>query len=324
MQSPSALVILSLAAGAAALRDVPKGYCHDCEVTCFEDCALKFDREITVPDVTDTVRNSKKATAVEAHMKKKLYGVVLGQVGAEPAKNKTEALKDNFVSCLQKDQCSCATDAAAKKKMSMLRSSSKQRCTVGQRPCAVGCASKSLPAPSLVQQSQSVKPGPSDPEDASIPWSINVHPVKINSFATGRQGLETCFKSCLAATCGCEDAPGMEAIDDLMAAIKKNDMAKDPVDDSSPMWQYKHAAIEECGKGMHGKKITKGLYADLAGGPEGWVEVCSEDFFKAMGKAPDVEMKNCKSAKALLAGCLWDEVKNECVCYSRFTDDDKL
>merc|ERR1719375_119850 len=76
-------------------------------------------------------------------------------------------------------------------------------------------------------------------------------------FATGRQNLERCFKSCLAATCGCDDAPGMEAIDDLNGAIKANDMAKDPVDDSPPQWQYKKAEIVDCGKGMHGKKITK-------------------------------------------------------------------
>merc|ERR1719235_2993857 len=106
-------MLLAMASGSAALRDVPKGYCHDCEVTCFEDCALKFDREITVPDVTDTLLHSKKATAVEAHMKKKLYGVVLGQAGArEPAKNRTEALKENFVTCLRKDECSCSRDAA--------------------------------------------------------------------------------------------------------------------------------------------------------------------------------------------------------------------
>merc|ERR1719337_730750 len=111
----------------------------------------------------------------------------------------------------------------------------------------MGCAHKGgNPSPALVQRSL-VKPGPKDPDDAAIPWSVNVHPVKINSFATGRQNLEQCFKSCLAATCGCEDAPGMEAIDDLAAAIKKNDAAKDPVSDTSPMFQYKHASIEECG-----------------------------------------------------------------------------
>jgi len=325
-----ALILLVAASGASALRDVPKGYCHDCEVTCFEDCAVKFDREIIQADLTGKDRLSRADTAVEAHMKKKMHGVVLRQ---EPAKNATEALVGSFSSCLAEDKCPCAREAQAKKAPSFLaHGGDKRRCAVGEKKCAVGCAQKATGGtPALAQVGQGVKPGPRE-DTAAVPWSVNIHPVKINSFATGRQNLETCFKSCLAATCGCDDAPGMEAIDDMVAAIKKNDQAKDPVSDSTPSFQYKHAAIEDCGKGMHGKKITSGLYADLAGGPEGWVEVCSDDFFKAMGKAPDVEKKNCKSSKALLAGCIWDETKSQCVyglkklirCYSRYTDDDKL
>merc|ERR1719201_632171 len=271
-------------------------------------------------------------------MKKKLYGVVLSQNSTEAKMNASEgikALKSSYGSCLKEDRCPCPHDDK-KKAASFLATdamASKRKCAVGQRPCALGCVNKTLDQPAaLVQTGGKVKPGPKDPEDAAIPWSINIHPVKINTFATGRQNLERCFKSCLAATCGCDDAPGMEAIDDLNGAIKANDMAKDPVQDSSPMNQYRHAPIELCGKGMQGKKITKGLYVDLAGGPEGWVEVCSEGFFKALGKAPDVEMRNCASSKALLAGCLWDEVKNECVyglkknirCFERYMDDDKL
>merc|ERR1719191_1922195 len=282
-----ALFALAAVAPGTAVRDVPKGYCHDCEVTCFEDCVVKFDREIIQPDLTDKKRLSRKDTAVEAHMKKKLHGVVLSQNATATAE-----LKEAYGSCLKRDQCPCPLD---KKKASFLGAAGgKAKCATGAPKCAVGCINKTLDTPALLQR-QAVKPGPSDPEDAAIPWSINIHPVKINTFATGRQNLEQCFKSCLAATCGCDDAPGMEAIDDMNAAIKKNDLAKDPVSDSTPSFQYKHAAIEDCGKGMHGKKITSGLYADLAGGPEGWVEVCSEDFFKAMGKAPDVEMKNCKA-----------------------------
>merc|ERR1719262_64046 len=196
----------------------------------------------------------------------------------------------------------------------------------------MGCANKTLDHPVLAQVATGVKPGPKDPDNSAIPWSVNIHPVKINTFATGRQNLERCMKSCLAATCGCDDAPGMEAIDDLSSAIKANDAAKDPVDDSSPSWQYKAAPIEECGKGMHGKKVTKGLYADLAGGPEGWSEVCSTEFFEAMGTPGDIGQKNCGNSKALLAGCIWDDVKNACVyglkklvqCYTRYVDDNKL
>merc|ERR1719159_1907818 len=68
----------------------------------------------------------------------------------------------------------------------------------------------------------------------------------------------------------------------------------------SPMYQYRHADIVDCGKGMQGKKVTKGLYIDIAGGPEGWVEVCSEDFFTAQGTPADIGKKNCDNSKALL------------------------
>merc|ERR550514_157595 len=318
--APKLLLVLASVAPGSAVRDVPKGYCHDCEVTCFEDCVVKFDREIIQPDLTDKKRLSRKDTAVEAHMKKKLHGVVLSQNAT------ADALKEAYGSCLTKEQCPCPHDS---KKASFLGAAGgKQKCAAGAPQCAVGCVNKTLDAPALLQKS-AVKPGPSDPDDASIPWSIHVHPVKINTFATGRQNLEQCFKSCLAATCGCEDAPGMQAIDDLNGAIKANDAAKDPVEDTEPMFQYKPAPIEECGKGMQGKKITKGLFVRVSGP---YTEVCSDAFFEAMGKAPDVEKKNCASSKALLAGCIWDTTKEKCVygmnkilgCWSRFTDDDKL
>jgi len=323
------LVAVGVVAGAA--RDVPKGYCHLCEVSCFEDCTAKYDREIITPDLTGTDRHSRKETRVEGAMKKKLYGVVLSQNSS----TSQEALVDAFSACLKQEKCPCPLEESGQASSFLALAKEKRRkkkCAVGERRCAEGCADKTVNAPAALLQAGKVAPGPSDPDDAAIPWSINIHPVKINTFATGRQSLERCFKSCLAATCGCDDAPGMGAIDDLTDAIKANDEAKDPVEDSPPMWQYEHAPIEECGKGMQGKKVVKGLYADLAGGPDGWVEVCSEDFFSAMGTAADVGSKNCGNPKALLAGCVWDEVQNECVyglkkrirCYHRYKDDNKF
>merc|ERR1719428_2517425 len=107
MAAAMRLALLALAAGSltAAVRDVPKGYCHDCEVTCFEDCVVKFDREIIQPDLTDKERLSRKDTAVEAHMKKKLHGVVLSQNAT------ASALKDAFGSCLKEEKCPCPRDA---------------------------------------------------------------------------------------------------------------------------------------------------------------------------------------------------------------------
>merc|ERR1719335_737422 len=319
MMCASRAALLGLVAcsiGAGAVRDVPKGYCHDCEVTCFEDCVLKFDREIIQPDLTDKARLSRKDSKVEAHMKKKLYGVVLSQNSTEAKANASEdvkALKSSYGSCLKQDRCPCPHDDK-KKAASFLATDAKKRCAVGQRPCALGCVNKTLDQKvALAQTAAKVKPGPKDPEDAAIPWSINIHPVKINTFATGRQNLERCFKSCLAATCGCDDAPGMEAIDDLSSAIKANDQAKDPVDDSAPSWQYKPAEMMDCAKGQPRNKQTKGLFCKLGAGDAGWAEVCSDSFFEGMGTPADVGKKNCGNKKALLAGCIWDEGKGKCV-----------
>jgi len=332
------LGLLGCSLGANGHRDVPKGYCHDCEVTCFEDCAMKFDREIVTPDVTGTDRLSRGDTRVEAQMKKTMYGVVLNQNGKKTAPRiagdaKLGKLTKSYSSCLKQDKCPCSHDANGKDSSFLSASGSTRKCKVGKMPCAVGCVNKTLDqAPALAQTSARVAPGPKDLDDAAIPWSVHVHPVAINSFSTGRQDLEQCFRSCLAATCGCIDAPGMEGIDDQYKAIKTNDEAKDPVEDTPPMWQYRNADIVDCGKGMQGKKITEGLYVDLRGGPEGWVEVCSDEFFTQQGTPADIGKKNCANTKALLAGCIWDDIRGSCVyglkklftCHVRYMDDDKL
>jgi hypothetical protein len=340
MRATCAVILSLLACSLCAdgLQDVPKGYCHDCEVTCFEDCAFKFDREIVTPDVTGTDRLSRQDTRVEAQMKKTRYGVVLNQNGTKAASKATGSAKlpklaSSYSSCLKQDKCPCSKDAKGKGSSFLAAAGSAKKCKASKRPCALGCVNKTLDqAPALAQTAARVEPGPKDLDDAAIPWSIHVHPVQINTFSTGRQGIEQCFKSCLAATCGCEDAPGMEAIDDQYVAIKKNDESKDPVVDTPPMYQYKNADIVDCGKGMQGKKITEGLYVDLLGGPEGWVEVCSDEFFTKQGTPADIGQKNCANSKALLAGCIWDDVRGSCVyglkklfkCYARYMDDNKL
>jgi len=327
MSRSVAFALLASALTAGALGDVPKGYCHDCEVTCMEDCAFKYDREIITPDLTDTNRLSRKDTRVEAAMKKRLSGVVL------LTKRQTDvpALVKSYGSCLEAEQCPCNRQPAARQGLQLIaRRTNKTRCAVGEKSCALGCVSKVLDSSSLLQGGQSVRPEPSD--DAAIPWSVNVHPVKINTFATGRQNLQQCFKSCLAATCGCEDAPGMDAIEDMHAAVTQNHQAQDPVEDTPPMAHYEKATITECGKGIPGKKVTSGLYANFGGGPSGWAEICSTKFFENMGLAADAAAKNCENDKALLAGCVWDDTMGECVyglkkmirCYTSYYRDEGL
>merc|ERR1719388_345889 len=85
----SAIIFVTLAAtsfGTTALRDVPKGECYDCEVTCFEDCALKYDREIIQPD--NVFIQVQKA-------------------------NRTAELTDQYATCLKDDNCPCPKAVAA-------------------------------------------------------------------------------------------------------------------------------------------------------------------------------------------------------------------
>ena len=103
--------------GAHAPRDVPKSSCHICEVTRFENCALKFNRETTGPGVTRTDRLSREDTRAEKHMKKKMYGVVLNQNGTRAKLTVVEnaSLVDpasSLRACLKQDRCPCNHDAA--------------------------------------------------------------------------------------------------------------------------------------------------------------------------------------------------------------------
>lgn len=157
-----------------------------------------------------------------------------------------------------------------------------------------------------------------------------MHPVKIGAFSRGAQTLEQCMRSCLAATCGCSDAPGMEEIAKLEAAIKANDAAGDPVADTPPSYKFRPAFKEECG-GIEGVKVKSGLYVTSA---KGWLEICTEDFF-AMMYMPDPqaagEKCNDDSEESKEYGCVWDTQKDACVwglkpvarCSVRFMADTK-
>merc|ERR1719214_442335 len=80
-------VFLALCSSTVALSDVPKGECYQCEVTCFEDCALKYDREIIQADVL--LQTSKGA------------------------QNKTVEMTDAYGKCLLDDKCPCRAAQAA-------------------------------------------------------------------------------------------------------------------------------------------------------------------------------------------------------------------
>merc|ERR1719456_2082444 len=140
-----------------------------------------------------------------------------------------------------------------------------------------------------------------------------LHAVKINQFAKGAMNLDQCLKYCLAATCGCADAPV-----NIEKEMKANAAAGEPVKDTPKTGQYRPAKIEECAKGMIGKKVASDLFIKIEGGPGGMYEICSTDFLsKLLGPSGDIDgmTAKCKSGASDDAkfGCLWDAEKNVCV-----------
>merc|ERR1719158_1070458 len=224
--------------------------------------------------------------------------------------NKTEELTKNFCKCLIDDQCPCNKAVAPGKSQALtLLDKKKGKCAVNAVPCASKCGQKSLSAKapkSLLQK------------------DFPLHSVTINAFAHGGMIMDQCLKYCMATTCGCEDAPGFEKLEETVEASAG--MVKDTP--ASP--QFKPAKIEECAKGMIGKKVASGLYIKLGGGPLDYVEVCTDSFLSAVG-APEGAAAKCKSAASddSKFGCVWHETKNMCVvgfspilkCMTKYVND---
>merc|ERR1719333_1323673 len=260
------VALFTLCSSVAALRDVPKGECYQCEVTCFEDCALKYDREIMQMDFLQLEK------------------------GAKGKNNQTQELTDAYGKCLIDDKCPCrAAQAQAKSKALQLVDKKKGKCAVNAVPCSAKCAQKAL----TKQQDDKSKLALLKAFSQSVQKKdFPLHSVKINVFAKGGMLMDQCLKYCLAATCGCEDAPGFEKLEDTVAA------AAGKVTDTPGSPQYKPAKIEECAKGMIGKKVASGLFIKLEGGPGGMYEVCSKDFLsKILGPSGDIDgmTAKCKS-----------------------------
>merc|ERR1719263_2435789 len=143
--------------------------------------------------------------------------------------------------CLIDDKCPCRAaqaETTSKSKQLQLVAADKKKgkCAVNAVPCSAKCAQKVVP-----QQPKSLL------QKKDFP----LHSVKINVFAKGALLMDQCLKYCLAATCGCEDAPVFDKREEL---AKANAAAGPAVTDTPASPQYRPAKIEECAKGMIGKK----------------------------------------------------------------------
>merc|ERR1719171_841123 len=230
-------------------------------------------------------------------------------------KNRTEELTEQYTECLKEDKCPCPKEAAAadKKQLKLLAADKKKKgkCAVGEKSCSAKCGQKvaDKDIAGLTKAAAGKK--------ALIQKDFPLHSVKINAFAKGKMTLDHCLKYCLSATCGCEDAPGFPTPESMKEAIKAN-AGIAGVTDTPKTPQYRPAKIEECAKGMIGKKVASGLYIKLQGGPGGMSEVCSMPFLKAvLGPSGDFAgyTAKCKSSASDMAkfGCIWDAEKDKCV-----------
>merc|ERR1719158_2214797 len=208
----------------------------------------------------------------------------------------------------------------------------KGQCAVGEMTCAPKCGQK------VIQKDAELAKASAAPAKMSLlQKDFPLHSVKINVFAKGAMNLDQCMKYCLSATCGCADAAGFASADQFKKAIKANAAIGGGVKDTPKSPQYRPAKIEECGKGMIGKKVASDLYIKLEGGPGGMYEVCSAKFLsKLLGPSGDVAglTKKCKSAASedVKYGCSWSEQKGKCIvgfspiltCQVEYTDDPTL
>lgn len=342
MARAAAMLLLGLVS-ASALRDVPLGECYDCEVTCFEDCAFKFDREVITPDES-LLQAREKTSFLQLKNKttKANRSHIFSWRTAKPSKMAAERhlieQGNQYAACLKEQKCqghpvSQANWVASGRNASMVRQSKpctgvallqtgddkkkdKGHCQVSDPSCAMKCASKVASTPSFLQD-------------------FPLHPVKIGVFSRGEINMDFCLKSCLAATCGCESPPGFDPIS-MEKHVKLNKEKGEPVKDTPPSWQYRKATLAECAKGVFGKKIVSGLYINYG---NGWNEVCSDKFLEiTLGAGVDIAPAKKKCANKAIDGtdveygCIWNNEKEECVygaqtigkCYVRYQDDKTL
>lgn len=340
---------------AAAARDVPLGECHECEVTCFDDCAGKYNAEIIQAERREYEHKQRMLRENGGgHISKRgLAGVRLESLAQAATRqadaNSTEArshvfawraLKNTkaqkaqqlqqtnrFIGCLRREKCighplkntvplrprapECA-DFTRPPALLALRGQNGNRCAVGgDQACALKCAEESAAVPesatALVERT-SQKDFP-------------LRPVRIGSFAKHGMTLDFCFKSCLAVTCGCSDAPGFESISKLSRQIKNNEGAGEPVDDTKPSYQYKPASLAECGKGMYGKKVNQQLYVNTGtgAGDGGWTEICTTEMITSIfgsgfaDQGEFVEKCNSQLPEDTSYGCSWNNEKQKCL-----------
>merc|ERR550537_880100 len=314
------LLALFSGTNAAELRDVPLGECHGCEVTCFEDCSLKYYREIMADDMLLQVKEPVKKSPKNGTSN-------LTNIGKQYA----ECLKDDQCPCPKEDAKAAAANSKDKKALLQTKNST---CSLAQGSCALECSRKVVSkAHAKLDAKKKAQAAKKKTALMFLEKDYPIHSVQVGVFSKGHMNLAECHKFCLAATCGCDKTPGLDSIDKLFKAIKANDAAEPGekdfshrgdknnekgggVIDTHSSYQFRPAKIEECAKGIIGKKVSKGLWIDFGFGLRGEREVCSKEMLEKVFGPGDHKNKKklCASTKSDDAkwGCVWNEKKGFC------------
>jgi len=327
-------------ASAASLRDVPLGECHSCEALCFEDCTAQFYGEVIQADRRDYElkqrmlrENGGGSLSARGLAGVRAASLLAAESAAWHSPEQLAVTIREFNDCISQDKCATHPVAVATAKCP-LGASQESLLEVRHAKCGIGGAQNQT----CTQQCAVQAVGPQDQKAVATllqKGSGFPHaPVSRGAFSEGKMTLDFCFKSCLAVTCGCSDAPGFSKISKLSNQIKKNDAHGEPVADTEPSWQYRAATRPECAGGIPGKKVNKGLWNNFGGG---WSEVCTNNymnsFFGPAYPGAAEQLKRCKSKATDDAafGCSWNG--RTCVaamnvpsmpCFVRFKRDPTL
>jgi len=310
-------LVLSCSTLVSSTQDVPLGMCGNCEVNCFEDCALKYDREIIQPDLAPPFSLS-QVGAVNGHQgKPNKKDLAKNAIATELNRLKAKGGKK----CSKAEGCKTAKTCASNmyseiKSLAEIKADNEAQYekfeekqlqdghdisnsgrtwadVSGMKVTISDIPEFHAPSPSMLSRSVSLSaqnatkrsmrgnlaPAPGGANDPNEPRNyFPLHPVKMGSFEKGLINLDQCLNFCLATTCGCEGVPGME---DKSNMGEMEEMGKEAGTHHStpPVWKYRKAKKEECAHGLGGNKIIKDLYVDFAPGVDGWIEVCTKKFF---------------------------------------------
>jgi len=321
-----------LSAVAASLRfgrnrDVPAGSCFNCEITCFEDCALKFDREIlgtwgllqsnaSSPGEDDSLSRLRELSihggkASPAALPQGSH-LVSAYVAKLRAGGKADANCPNRkkVGCQMAQQCRkkvASTGVAAFKSEIEAERHNGERVTLDDLDKTTDSPSRSL---ALVRRTKDASGSEKIlPLEGTREKFFPVHPVAVGVFEHGTLKLDQCLTYCLASTCGCYvSVAGAEGPQAMKKHNEGNAALGTPVVDTKPTWHYEGATKEECGNGI--KKVTTGLFVDFTHGVGGWLEVCTQKFwYHVFGSATHKDFKKwkegCNSPIDNDWGCYW-------------------